>query len=191
MTAAETQFRLSVQEDAAWRWDGAPRTHSYLSNLCDAHTLDSLMERATQGDRIFLELHQVPGAGAWLVGGANSPLFDWDAELTRTAMQHRLRILCFQDTQCPLCGPSPRSCRSLPCAGDRNRSPRNRPGSKPLPSERESQSAPTPSGVGRSPMRASHVRIPHGKGMTPETLDSACDFATKPRPYVILNAKPR
>ena len=32
------------------------------------HTLDSLMERATQSGRTSLELHQVSGAGAWLVG---------------------------------------------------------------------------------------------------------------------------
>ena len=34
VTAAETQFRM----------DGAPRTWSCLSHLCDAHILDSLME---------------------------------------------------------------------------------------------------------------------------------------------------
>ena len=32
-------------------------------------------------------------------------LFDWDADLVRTASQHRLRILFLdQDPQCPLCG---------------------------------------------------------------------------------------
>ena len=34
VTAAETQFRM----------DGAPRTWSCLSHLCDAHILNSLME---------------------------------------------------------------------------------------------------------------------------------------------------
>ena len=60
VTAAETQFRLSVREDAAWRQDGAPHTQSHLSNLCDARTWESSMGRATQGDQVSLEQHQVP-----------------------------------------------------------------------------------------------------------------------------------
>ena len=44
---------------------GATRTQNYLSNLCDAHTLDTLMEQATEGDWISLDLHHVPGDGAW------------------------------------------------------------------------------------------------------------------------------
>ena len=47
------------------------------------------MEQATQGDWISLELHQIPRAG-------------WNADLVRTASQHRLRIpFLDQDTQCP------------------------------------------------------------------------------------------
>ena len=65
VTAAETQSRLSIGQDAAWRQDGAPRIQSYLSNLCDARSLDSLMQRATQGDPISLELYQVPGELDW------------------------------------------------------------------------------------------------------------------------------
>ena len=44
---------------------GATRTQNYLSNLCDARTLDTLMEQATEGDWISLDLHHVPGDGAW------------------------------------------------------------------------------------------------------------------------------
>ena len=42
VSAAETQFRRNIREDAAWKPDGAARTQSYLSNLCDAHTPDTL-----------------------------------------------------------------------------------------------------------------------------------------------------
>ena len=41
----------------------ATRTQRYLSNLCDKHTPDTLMEQSSQGDRISLELHQVIQAG--------------------------------------------------------------------------------------------------------------------------------
>ena len=44
------------------------------------------MERATQGDPVCLELHQARRAGARLIGGPNTPLFDRDADLTRTAV---------------------------------------------------------------------------------------------------------
>ena len=40
---------------------GRVDSYTFLSNLCDAHTLDTLMAQATQGDRISLELHHVPG----------------------------------------------------------------------------------------------------------------------------------
>ena len=33
----------------------------------DAHTLDTLMQRATLGDQVSFELRQVSRAGAWLV----------------------------------------------------------------------------------------------------------------------------
>ena len=103
-TAAETQFRLGVGGDAAWRQDGAPRTQSYLSNLCDAHTLDSLIYSATQGDRVVLRIRQA----ALVLGGANSPLFDWDADLIRSALQHRLRIHFSTRTHNALVRPSAR-----------------------------------------------------------------------------------
>ena len=91
-------FRHSIWEDAAWRPHDETRTHSYLSNWCDAHALDFIMERATQWGRISLKLHQVPRGGDWPVGGANSLFSDWDADLTRTPLQHRLPFLD-QDTQ--------------------------------------------------------------------------------------------
>ena len=47
VSAAETQFRRNIREDAVWRPDGATRTQSYPSNLCDAHSLDTLMEQYT------------------------------------------------------------------------------------------------------------------------------------------------
>ena len=59
-----------------------PRTQSYLSNLRDAHAVDWFS----------LELHQVSSDGALLVGGANSLLFDSVADLTRVALQRRIRI---------------------------------------------------------------------------------------------------
>ena len=40
---------------------------TYPTCATDTHTLDSLVDRAAQGGRISLELHQVPTAGAWLV----------------------------------------------------------------------------------------------------------------------------
>ena len=74
------------------------------------HTIDTLLQQATQGERISLELHQVPR----------------DAELIRTALRHHLRITVLnQDTQCPWCGQVPdRICdRAAVCprAGDGNR----------------------------------------------------------------------
>ena len=76
------------------------------------------MEQCIQGDRVALELHHVPGAGAWLV------LFGRDADLVRTGLQHLLWIpFLDQDSQCPLCGKVlDRFCDHAvcPCAGDRN-----------------------------------------------------------------------
>ena len=77
-------------------------THNqiYLSNLRDAHTLDTL--QATQGDRISLELHQVPGRepGGWEVPTPHS------LSGTRTLLdRHFFRIpFLDQDTQCASCG---------------------------------------------------------------------------------------
>ena len=55
---------------------------------------------------------------------AHTHLFHWDADLTRAAVQHRLRIpFRDQDTRCPLCGSVlDRFCDLAavrPCAGDR------------------------------------------------------------------------
>ena len=94
MSAAETQVRRNIREDAAWRPGGATRTQCYRSSLCDAHALDILLEHSAQLDPISLELYQVPELQL-----GNSPLFDGDADLVRTASQHRLRI-----KYCPLCG---------------------------------------------------------------------------------------
>ena len=46
------------------RGTGTTHSQSFLSNLCDAHTLDTLMELATQGTGC-LQLYQVPGARGW------------------------------------------------------------------------------------------------------------------------------
>ena len=54
-------------DDAAWRPDAAMRTQSYLSHLCDAYILDTLM--ATQRDWISFELRRAQGRS--LVGGPN------------------------------------------------------------------------------------------------------------------------
>ena len=50
-----------------------PRCHLCPSNPCDAHALDTLMQQATQGHQMSLELHQVPRAGACLVGPNERP----------------------------------------------------------------------------------------------------------------------
>ena len=93
VAAAETQFRRNIREDAAWRPDGATHTQSYLSNLCGAHTLDTLMERACC----------------------------WDADLTRAALQHRLRIpFLDQDTAPRVLGRFCDNAAACACAGDRN-----------------------------------------------------------------------
>ena len=127
VAATESQIR----DDAAWHPDSSARSQSSLSNLCDARTLDTLTQQVTYGDQISLELHH---ARAWLAGGPNSPLFDWDADLT----------------------PSPpnRACDRAavwPCAGDRRerggpRLLRSRPGSRPPRSEGEGWSAATSPG---------------------------------------------
>ena len=67
-------------------------SQSYWSNMWDVHTLETLVVRPTEGDRLSLEVHQVLGGGAWMVGGANSPFLDWDASLIRTASQHRVHV---------------------------------------------------------------------------------------------------
>ena len=53
VTVAETQFRLSVQEDAAWRLDGATRTTERPVQPV-GRTLDTLMQQATQGTHLSL-----------------------------------------------------------------------------------------------------------------------------------------
>ena len=75
------------------------------------------MEQSTQGDGISVELHRVSVAGAWLVGGSNSPLFD--ADLVRTALQHRLRIP-FPDKAHSVGCVRSSSTAVCPCAGRRD-----------------------------------------------------------------------
>ena len=95
--AAGVQFQRTSHDDAAWHRCCTTHSQIDLSNWCDAHTLDSLMEEATQGDRNSLELHQVHGSGS-LVSGRNPP----PTSLTGKALQHRLRIpFLAEDTQCP------------------------------------------------------------------------------------------
>ena len=82
---------------------------SHLSNLCDAHT-HTLVERDTQRDWISLEFHQVPKAGA--------PHFEWDADVARADLQHRIRVPFRGQGTERLVSSSPRSIlrsrRSLP-----------------------------------------------------------------------------
>ena len=86
---------------------------------CVTHTLDTVMEQSTQGNRMSLELR--PRAKAWLVEGPNLHLFDWDDDLVRTALQHRLRdAFLDQDSQDALRGQVLDRFAITPCAGDRN-----------------------------------------------------------------------
>ena len=77
------------------------------------------MQQATLLDRISVELHHVPGAGACLEGGPNSPPVNWDADFTGTARRHPLRVPFLDpDAKCPLGGQVPD--RFCPSAADRN-----------------------------------------------------------------------
>ena len=117
------------------------------------------MERASQGDQISIELHQVPAAGDWLVlKRPNSPLFDWDADLTA-----------------PLCVIRDRDLRHNAIAHVSTKPPR-KPDSA-LTKKRQACSDHVLSLLA-FPHRAWHDRptevwILHGKDTTPE----ACDFA--------------
>ena len=54
------------------------------------------------------------------MAGPASPLFDWDADFIRTALQHCPHPFLDQDTPCPLCGQVlDRSCAVCPCDGPR------------------------------------------------------------------------
>ena len=92
VTAGESQFCLSVG-------GGCCLAPARLSNLC-----------ATQGHRISLKLHQVRGAGAWLVGGTTL-CNTTSASLFRPGQTvHPKSYTDFYD-HAAVC----------PCAGDRNR----------------------------------------------------------------------
>ena len=156
VTGAESQIRLSVREDAAWREDGASglgATHSEQHVQLVRRTFLGVTDGKFQPRRPDPELHQVFEAGAWLVEGANSPLSDWDADLTRTAVQHRLRIPFLTRTRSAPCpaksltvlvtmpsvlalGSQPKTYCGRPCL------PRSRPGSRPSALERDSRPAP-------------------------------------------------
>ena len=71
MTAEGAQFRRTIHDDAVWH-SGSTTRRAFLSNMSFAYTLDTRMQQAPQRDGISLELHQLPGAGAWLVEGTNS-----------------------------------------------------------------------------------------------------------------------
>ena len=74
MDAAQTLFPCIIHENGAWCPGGATCTQSYLSSLCAAHTLDTLMLHASQGDRISLHDHQAPGAAGMWKGPHSSQL---------------------------------------------------------------------------------------------------------------------
>ena len=109
-------------------------TQSYLSNSRDSHTLESIMESATQGTRSPSNHAGSPELepGWWEVPTHHS------ADLTRTALQHRLRIP-FLETM-PPCVPVPGIATECDCPCLL----RSRPGSSLRLPERESRPAPTP-----------------------------------------------
>ena len=82
------------------RRSGLPGVRHATSVTCqNAHTLDTLMSQASQEDQTSIKLRQVPGAepGQWR---ARLLLFECDADLIRTALQHRLCThFLAQDTQ--------------------------------------------------------------------------------------------
>ena len=183
VAAAGAQFRRTIHDDATWHPGSTTRTQSYLSNLRDARTLETLMQQAPQVDRISLEFHQVPWAGAWL-GRPDSPLFDWGTDFARTALQHRLRVpFLAQDSQCPSCG-QVLACfcdhaATCPRAGDHNRRQRggprllrSRPGRLCPQKENAGLLQPRPDTDGLLQRggfdRIADVWIPHGKDMIPE-----------------------
>ena len=95
VSAAKTQFRRNIREDA----------RRVICPTSVIHTLWTFCWNNPPEEPESLELHQVPGAGAWLVGGTRSPLFGWDADFVRTTVQHRLRIpFSDEDSQCSSCG---------------------------------------------------------------------------------------
>ena len=100
VVATGDQFCCSIH-DAAW----LPGVRHATSVTCqNAHTLDTLMPQASQEDQTSIKLRQVPGAepGQWR---ARLLLFECDADLIRTALQHRLCThFLAQDTQCLVCG---------------------------------------------------------------------------------------
>ena len=104
VAAAGFPLQRTIHEDAAWHPSSMTHSQNFLYNLCDAHTLDTLLQQATQANKISREHHQIPSARAWKVGGPVSSSFDWDADIIRTASPHSLCIPFFgQNTQCPPC----------------------------------------------------------------------------------------
>ena len=72
VVAARVQCQHTIHDDVAWHPGSTAHSQSFF---CLIHTLDTLTEQATQGDWISLDLHHVPGAGAWQMGGPASSLF--------------------------------------------------------------------------------------------------------------------
>ena len=87
-----------------WGGDSIARQHSRGPGLATRlhNALPELpVQRHLGAASHSLELHRVPGAGAWLVLGPKSLLFDWDADLTRTSLERPLRFpFLDQDTRC-------------------------------------------------------------------------------------------
>ena len=44
-----TRESCTIHDDGAWHTSGSTRTQSHLTSLCDAHTLDTLMQQAIEG----------------------------------------------------------------------------------------------------------------------------------------------
>ena len=128
-----------------------------------------------------------PGdAGAWLVGEPNSLTYDWDAELTRTALQHRPLIpFLDQNMQCALCGQIlDRSCdHAAVCQRGGSRLPRICPRRRSPNSEGESRTSSAPDTAGL-PQRASldrpaDVSIPSPSGPEPRRSTTRPTVATR------------
>ena len=93
--------QATINNDAAWHSSGPTHNQRYLSNLCGAHTVHTLVTSATQDDRMS-QTPQAPSAGARC-------FFDCDPELVRTELRHRLCVPFFPKGQAVhLVRPSPR-----------------------------------------------------------------------------------
>ena len=102
--------RARVRKELLARRKTERRDHVFMPPLCVPWNATQQQEYAraacpscaTHTHTFHTGRGNFPRAGSWLVGGANLLLVD--CGLTRTALQHRLRIRFLDwDTQCPVC----------------------------------------------------------------------------------------